>query len=297
MLKTEVIKTENDVTQFSVNLSGKRITDKKDEIYKQIAKEAKIPGFRPGKAPEELIKKQYSKVAEQETIKALVPDIYDEAVKKDSLEPIDMPNISDVNLTGESLSFNVKVEVKPKIEIKKYKALNVNLEPIEVTQQDLEKAMDTVKQQKGKDLEVNDKFAKSCGYYSLADMHESLSKEIYLQKEHARVQQTRVQLIDQLKQNCSFTLPVKLVDRRFQELVENTKKELMTKYGFTEQQFSEKEAEFTERLKKDAEDDVWIYLVFEEIAKNEKITIENNFIQRVFDFLLSNANWKKVEKK
>ncbi len=297
MLKTQIIKTENDVTHFSVNLTGKRITDKMEETYKQISKEAKIPGFRPGKAPEELIKKQYSKLAEQETIKMLVPDLYDEAVKKDNIEPIDMPNISDVNLEGETLSFNVKVEVKPKIEIKKYKGLDINLEPIEVTKEDIEKAMDTLKQQKGKDIQVNDKFAKSCGYYSLNDMHESLNKEIYLQKEHERIQKMRVQLVDQLKQNCNFKLPEKLVQRRFHELVENTKKELMTRYGFTEQQFQEKESEFKERLKKDAEDDVWVYLVFEEIAKKENIAIEHNFIQKVFDFLLTSAAWKKIEKK
>jgi FKBP-type peptidyl-prolyl cis-trans isomerase (trigger factor) len=293
MINTKVLKSVNNITELAVDTQGKRVIDRFDEVFKEIAKKAHIQGFRPGKAPEELIKKQYTKLAEEEVIKSLVPDIYDEVIKTEKIDAIEMPEISEVKLTQDSLSFKVKVEVKPKIELKKYKGLKVTLEKIEVSKDDIDKYIDSIKKQKKIEIEVDDKIARGMGYFSVDDLKSSIEKELYLQKEHSRFQAVRVQIVKQLKDGCNFDLPESLVNRRYEELLEGFRKELAEHYGFAKEEVNKKEAEVKDKLLNDAREEVWIFLVFEEIAKLEKMKTEHNFIQDVFDFLLQEASWEK----
>jgi len=206
-----------------------------------------------------------------------------------------LPQISEVKLAEGAINFKVKVEIKPEIKIKKYKGLKVVLDKIEVSKEDIDKYFEQIKKQKKIETEVDEKIARSLGYFSVEDLRASVEKELYLQKEHARSQGVRTKIVKELKENCKFDLPESLVDRRYHELLDGFRQELGTHYGFSKDEIAKRETEVKDRLMTDAQEEVWIFLVFEEIAKLENIKIENNFIQTVFDFLLKEATWEKKQ--
>ena len=116
-MKIEVKKTEQGKRELAIEVSGEVVSKKFDHIYNEIAKEAKIPGFRPGKAPRDLLEKHYSSLAHEEVLKNLIPEVYGQAIDAEKLEVVDLPQISVVKLERDKLSFTATVEIKPEIRI------------------------------------------------------------------------------------------------------------------------------------------------------------------------------------
>ncbi|MDP2157744.1 MAG: trigger factor, partial [Nitrospirota bacterium] len=92
-----------------------------------VRQRARIPGFRPGKAPMSMIEKRFGGDIKSELLEKLIPTYYAEAVKEANLAPVAMPKIeSNIDLKrNEPLVFSLTVEVRPKIENMNYSALKV----------------------------------------------------------------------------------------------------------------------------------------------------------------------------
>ncbi|MCK9604561.1 MAG: trigger factor family protein, partial [Candidatus Omnitrophica bacterium] len=112
-MKTEVKKLDGTKREVNIEVSGDIIKNKFEDVFSRIAKEAKIAGFRPGHAPRDIVEKNYSKHAHEQVLKELVPDLYNEAIAKEGLDVIELPEISDVKLEANNLSFKAVVEVAP----------------------------------------------------------------------------------------------------------------------------------------------------------------------------------------
>jgi trigger factor len=117
-MKTEVKKLDSTKRQLNVSVSGELVKNKFEEIFSQVAKEAKVPGFRPGKAPRDVLEKHYASSVHEQVLKDLVPDVYNQAITAENLDVIELPQISDVQLDRSSLSFKAVVVVSPDIAIK-----------------------------------------------------------------------------------------------------------------------------------------------------------------------------------
>ncbi|MBI5846456.1 MAG: trigger factor [Nitrospirae bacterium] len=92
-----------------------------------VRQRARIPGFRPGKAPMSMIEKKFGEDIKSELLEKLIPTYYAEAVKEADLAPVAMPKI-ETNLAlkrNEPLVFSLTVEVRPKIEMMNYSGLTV----------------------------------------------------------------------------------------------------------------------------------------------------------------------------
>ena len=112
-MKTEVKKLDSNKREISVEVSGDIVKNKFEDVFGQIAKEAKIPGFRPGHAPRDILEKKYASHAHELVMKELIPDLYNQAIDKEGLDVIELPNISDVKLDRTTLSFKAEVEISP----------------------------------------------------------------------------------------------------------------------------------------------------------------------------------------
>ena len=105
-MKTAVKKLDSGKHEISIEIGGEVVKNKFDEVFKAIAKEAKVPGFRPGNAPRDILEKNFSAAAHEQVLKELIPDLYNQAIEKEKFDAIDLPEISEVKLDRSSISFN-----------------------------------------------------------------------------------------------------------------------------------------------------------------------------------------------
>jgi trigger factor len=101
--------------------------------YKELNRQVRVPGFRPGKAPQALLEQRYAKAVEEDVVRSLVPDFYDRAVRQAGISPVvvEIPPLERVKIKRDApFTFTATVEIKPKIDLRDYKAPNpISLKP------------------------------------------------------------------------------------------------------------------------------------------------------------------------
>lgn len=128
------------------------------EVYNDIAKVANIPGFRVGKAPVDMVRLHYAKDAKEEVLKRLIPEAYRRAVQEHKIDPVGMPDISDVSFVEDkALTFKAKVDIRPKFRIKDYKAIGIEKKKVAIGDADVNKALESLREVGAKYLNVEDR--------------------------------------------------------------------------------------------------------------------------------------------
>lgn len=118
------------------------------ETIRQISRRARIPGFRPGKAPEIVIKTRFADEIKEDVIHHIVPEAYREMVKESNLDVISEPSLEDVVYTeGSPLTFKVSVETRPKVIAKDYKSLELQAETVEVKEDEVDAILKSYQEQ------------------------------------------------------------------------------------------------------------------------------------------------------
>jgi len=289
-MKTEVKKLDSSKVEINIEVSGDLVKNKFEDVFKKIIAEAKVPGFRPGNAPRDIIEKNFSAHAHEQVLKELIPEIYGEAVKKDALDVIDYPEISEVKLDRSSLSFKATVEISPEIKLKNYKGIKLDYKKIEVSSDEVKRNLDSLKESR-KAESIDDNFAKGLGYPDLAELEKALEKQIFLQKERQQREKIESGIVDKILSETDFKLPQSLLKRQVQDMLRRAKVDLAMK-GLPREKIDEQENEMIKALEPEAEKQVRVYLVLAEIAKQEKITIDDHMPAKVIEFLLKEADWK-----
>lgn len=293
-MKTEVKKLDETKREISVEVSGDIVKNKFEDVFKRITKDVKIAGFRPGHAPRDIVEKNYSSAAHEQVLKELIPDIYNEAVSKEKLDIIELPEISDVKLDRVNLSFKATVEVGPEIKLKDYKGLKINYKRIAVAPDDVKRNIDSLKESRKIDV-VDDRFARGLGYPDAAELEKAVEKQVYLHQENHERQRIENEIIEAVTKDLNFKLPQAMVSRQLQDLVKRAKVDLAMK-GFPREKIDEQENELIKSLEPEAKKQVRIYLVLAEIAKRENIAQDEHLTAHVMEFLLKEADWKEEAK-
>lgn len=291
-MKTEVKKIDETKREISIEVGGDIVKNKFEDAFKKIGQEAKVPGFRPGHVPRDILEKNFSSTANELVLKELIPDIYNQAIEKESLDVIDMPNISDVKFDRNTLSFKASVEVRPEIALKNYKGINLNYKKVEVTPDDIKRNIDSLKESRKLDY-IDDNFARSLGYPSLAQLEKSLEMQLFIQKQNQQRTTMENEIIESIIKDLDFKVSQSLVNRQLEELVRQAKLDLTLK-GMPRDKIEEKEETLTEELRLEAKKQVKVYLVLSEIAKKENIPLDDHMSHQVIEFLLKEADWKEV---
>jgi trigger factor len=126
------------------------------KVVADIQKRAKLPGFRPGKAPASLIRQQFAGDIRQKVLENLIPDHLQKQIEAENLSVVGRPDISDVHFhDGEPLRFKAEFEVVPEIELKDYKDVEVPYHDPEVSDEDVEKRIEELRSQKAEYLNVD----------------------------------------------------------------------------------------------------------------------------------------------
>ena len=134
------------VRQLRVRIPADRIASAVDSRLKQIATRAKIPGFRPGKAPFKVIEQQYGEAARLEVIQDLVRGSYPEAVDKAGIQPATAPHFEVVaEKSGEPLEYLARFEVFPEIKLKALSDLTVERPAVTIGDADVDKVVESMR--------------------------------------------------------------------------------------------------------------------------------------------------------
>ncbi len=116
---------------------------------REVARMAKVPGFRKGKAPRKLLEKNYGDKIMDDVKRSVVSDSYQQAIENNKLSPVGDPDVGDIDLElGKPLKFEITLEVLPTFELGEYKGMQLKSKPVSVTDEDIDKALETISKQK-----------------------------------------------------------------------------------------------------------------------------------------------------
>ncbi len=113
-----------------------------DEAAKDYQKQAALPGFRPGKAPRDMVLKRYEKEIEDEAKRKLMGDTYRNAIKEHKLEVVGYPDVEEIQFgKDQAMQFAATIETAPEFEVPDYRGLAAKREKRGVTDEDIDKAL------------------------------------------------------------------------------------------------------------------------------------------------------------
>jgi len=111
-------------------------------VTSEFRKQANLPGFRKGKAPAAKVKAQFSEQIAERVRNQLLDECYQQGLKEHDLQPVTSPDPEELTLTeGEAMSFLVNIETMPQFDLPEYKGLTAEQERAEVTDKDVENAI------------------------------------------------------------------------------------------------------------------------------------------------------------
>ena len=141
-MKSKIKKLNGASRQFDIEMSKETVDEAFNQALEDIRKTAKIDGFRPGKVPMDIIRKNYTDDAVDEVKRRLIPYAYQRALGEHNIRPVSYPEVSDVAIksSGE-LTFKAKVDIHPEIDIKKYKGLKVDTVKVGITDEEVDEAL------------------------------------------------------------------------------------------------------------------------------------------------------------
>ncbi|UGT41691.1 trigger factor [Nocardia yamanashiensis] len=122
-----------------------------DRAYKALAQQVRIPGFRPGKAPAKLLEARVGRGAVlEQVVNDVLPKRYSEAVISTELKVIGQPEIEITKIEdGDELAFTAEVDVRPEITLPDFSSIAVTVDPIEVTDADIDEQLTSLQQRFG----------------------------------------------------------------------------------------------------------------------------------------------------
>ncbi|HUB81872.1 MAG TPA: trigger factor [Bryobacteraceae bacterium] len=125
-------------------------------VTADVQKRAKLPGFRPGKAPTSIIRKQFAGDIRQQVLENLIPKFLQKQFESENLNVVGTPDIKDVHFhDGEPLRFKAEFEVVPEIELGEYRGVEVPYGEPAVTDEDIDKRIEELRDQKAQYVNVD----------------------------------------------------------------------------------------------------------------------------------------------
>lgn len=142
----------------------------------RIANQVKIPGFRPGKAPRPVIEMHYGKEAvKEEAFNVVVNNAYQQALEAENLLPVSDPSVEDEKAAfesfaeGKDLELSINVTLKPEPELGEYKGLHVDKQEAAVSDEDVDKALDELRNRGAKMVDTDAETVIEKGDFAVID--------------------------------------------------------------------------------------------------------------------------------
>ena len=147
-MKVEVERQPGFVSKLRIELPSDEVSKEWDAIANSFARLAKIPGYRPGKAPRAVVDKRFRKEIQEELTKKLVSKSYHEAIEQEQLRVASLTNIEDIQFgEDKSMRFRATVVTAPEFDLPDYKNIPVQLPDTKVSDAEVEAALERLRDQ------------------------------------------------------------------------------------------------------------------------------------------------------
>ena len=290
IMKVEVKKIDAVKRKLKFEVPKEKVAQTFDEVYQEFGKVAKIKGFRPGKVPRHILEAEHGKTAENEVIKKLIPQIYQEGIVKENLTPIDMPEINDVALKNGILNFTALLEIRPEVMVRDYKGIKITRKTSEVLDEEMNKTLEYFQKGQGQERQVivDDAFARGLGYPSLEDFKRQLESD----KDRQNRADIENQIIENLLSKAKMSVPLSLVKKQIERRIQQAHQRLHEQ-GVSEEEIKKREEAMRQELQEPVEKDIKVYFILDKIAELEKIEVkeQGSLPSKVMEFLLKEAQW------
>src|SRR5579859_800361 len=132
-----------------VEIPADRINAESQRVTSEFSRQAKLPGFRPGKVPVSVVRTRFAKEIQEEVVSRLLPVSFREAIADKGVEPVGDPQLQHIDpyIEGAPVKYKAEFDVKPHIELHEYRGLEVDDPKIEITDDDVDKMIERLRDQ------------------------------------------------------------------------------------------------------------------------------------------------------
>ncbi len=157
-IQIETKKTEGAERLLEVSVPADDVRAATERTARRYASKVRLPGFRAGKAPPQMVLKRFADAIRQETIESIVQEAYKEVVEREHLKVAAQPHIHDLKFTeGEPMTFNLHVEVRPEISLARLAGFRVKRAERPVTEENVRDQIEHIREQRASWAPVNEK--------------------------------------------------------------------------------------------------------------------------------------------
>ena len=133
--------------ELELEIPAEEVSKEMERVAKELSRVARVPGFRPGKAPISLIRRKFADDIKGEVLQTLVPDRVEKAVAEQKLTPVSRPEVDKLDFSeGQPLKFRAVFEVLPEFELGNYKSLELEMPAMEINDEDVNKTLDDMRE-------------------------------------------------------------------------------------------------------------------------------------------------------
>jgi trigger factor len=155
----------NCLATLKIEVEPAKVSAARDSIIGEYTKLAKLPGFRPGKAPRQAIERRYKKEIKEELERKLLGESTRSAIAEKKLRVLQVANVEDVEFADDKgLSFTATVVTHPEFQLPEYKGLPVTVPSVEVTDADVDQSLEELRDQNADFVDVEGRAAEMDDY-------------------------------------------------------------------------------------------------------------------------------------
>lgn len=298
--------------EIESELSAEEVVARRGEALKRLNQETKLDGFRPGHIPEKVLVDRLGEIAVwEEAVRLVIGKIYPQILDEHKVEAIGRPEIIITKLTpNQPVSFKIKTAVVPEVKLPDYNAIakkvggSQTADP-EATDKDILEAVKTIRQQfklaqKSKEggLEAEKDVAKTekndgpltdeevrrwGDFTDVADFNEKIKKLIAEDKAREQKEKKRIAIIEGILKETNIAMPKLLIEHELGILESRFANDLKN-MGTTVEEYAKNikktPEEIRESMRPNALKKAKLQLVLNEIAKNEKIKVTTEEVEK-----------------
>ncbi|MBI2094147.1 MAG: trigger factor [Candidatus Omnitrophica bacterium] len=303
---TEIHVNDTAACQKSVRLRiGRELVDSlRENILLEFQRQAALPGFRKGKAPVDLVSRQYERQIREELLNRATHQALEQATKDQQLKPVSPFEVHTARIDeAGTITLEAVVEVEPVFKLSEYKGIAIAPPSSEITAQEREQALASLQesmaeqvpigegQTKEKKLpSIDDELAKDLGFKSLVELTEHVEAKLREKKRADSKHAVENAISDELLRRNVFEVPPRLVSRQIERLRRDFKMRLLLS-GIAEDKLEEELSKFSEQLRSGAQRQVKLAFIFDRIAEQEAISVsQEELLARLWEL---SKRWKK----
>ena len=317
-MATQIKKLPHSEVEITGEISADVLLGYRKEALKHLQKEVKLDGFREGHIPENVLVKRLGEVAIlEEAAEIAIQDEYPKIVKEHSLVVIGRPQVILTKIApGNPAEFKIRAAVMPEVMIGDYKAIaktemKKTEEKIEVTEKDIEAVIEELRNiraevKKGEDEkeerilpELDDAFVKTLGdFKDVADFKEKAKENLALDKKAKARDKKRLEIVEKIVEKSEIDLPEILIESELEKMFSQFESDV-ARAGVKMEDYlkhiKKTEVDIRKDWRKDAEKRAKIQLIFNMIAKEEKLSADAKKVEEESAHILEHYKDAKPE--